>query len=455
MTAMTTLLLQRATLLATMDGREIGDGALYARDGIIEQVGSSADLPATADEVVDLSGHVLLPGLVNAHHHLFQTLTRVVPGAQDVGLFDWLTTLYPIWGRMTPDHVRVATTLGLAELALSGCTTALDHHYLWPNGSGVADQVAGAETVGIRFHVSRGAMSLGESDGGLPPDYLVEDEDAVIEDSIEMVHRFHDPGPGSMLRVVLSPCSPFSVTTGLMARTAELARELGVSLHTHLAETADEVEYCQERFGARPVEYVAGLGWEGPDVSYAHAVHVTPAEVAAIAAAGTTVAHCPTSNMRLASGIAPLAAYLAAGVGVGLGVDGSASNDGSHLLAEARQAMLLARLAVSPGLGDGPLTTARRVLELATTGGARVLGREDVGRLAVGMAADAVAIDLERIEYGGALHDPLAAVIFCAPGRVDHSWVGGRRVVDNGRLVGVDEDALVAGHNRLAADLVI
>ena len=451
---MATLLLKNALLLATMDGAEIRDGAVLVRDGWIEQVGPTQALPSTADEIVDLSGHVVMPGLVNTHHHLYQTLTRVVPGAQNAGLFEWLTTLYPIWARMTPDHVRVSTTLGLAELALSGCTTAFDHHYLWPNGSRLDDQIEGAQPVGIRFHASRGSMSLGESDGGLPPDSVVEDENAILADSARVVEAFHDPAPGSMTRIVLAPCSPFSVTTELMAESARLARSLGVSLHTHLAETADEEEFCLDRFGARPVEYVSEQGWLGSDVWYAHAVHVADDEVAAMARAGTGVAHCPTSNMRLASGIAPIRQYRAAGINVGLGVDGSASNDSSQMIGEARQAMLLARLASAPGVGAGVQMTAREALEMATVGGATVLGREDIGRLAPGMAADVIAFDTERVEYAGAMHDPLAAVVFCAPGRVSHSWVGGRRVVEDGRLMGLDEAALVADHNRLADQLL-
>lgn len=451
---MATLLLKNATVLVTMDGREIRDGALLARDGWIERIGTTSELDEPADEVVDLSGHVVMPGLVNTHHHLYQTLTRALPAAQDAGLFGWLTTLYPVWARMTPDHVRVATTVGLAELALSGCTTAFDHHYLWPNGSRIDDQVEGAAPVGIRFHASRGSMSLGESDGGLPPDSVVEDSEAILADSSRAVETYHDPRPGAMVRIVIAPCSPFSVTTELMAESAQLARHLGVGLHTHLAETADEEEFCLERFGARPVEYVSSVGWEGSDVWYAHAVHVAPDEVESMARAGTGVAHCPTSNMRLASGIAPVRSYLEAGIPVGLGVDGSASNDSSQMLAEARQAMLLARLAVSPGVGDGPQLSARAALEMATIGGAAVLGRDDIGRLSPGMAADVVAYDLERVEFAGAMADPVAAVVFCSPGRVAHSWVGGRRVVDGGRLVGVDEVSLVGEHNRLAATLV-
>lgn len=451
---MTTLLLRHAEVLVTMDGDEIPDGGLFARDGWIEQVGRTDELPDSADEVVNLRHHVVLPGLVNAHHHCYQTLTRAVPRAQDAGLFDWLTTLYPIWARMGPEHVRVATTLALAELALSGCTTAFDHQYLWPNGSSVDDQVDGAAPVGIRFHVSRGSMSLGASDGGLPPDGVVEDEERILEDCRRVVARHHDPAPGAMVRIVLAPCSPFSVTAELMASSAELARELGVGLHTHLAETVDEEHFCLMRFGRRPVGYVQELGWEGPDVWYAHGVHVNGDEIAQLARSRTGVAHCATSNMRLASGIAPVAAYRGAGVRVGLGVDGSASNDSSHMLAEARQALLLARLAVAPGYGDGPLMSARDALLLATVGGASVLGRDDVGVLAPGRAADVIAVDLDAIGFAGAGHDPVAAVLLCAPTRVDHSWVGGERVVEHGRLVGLDEPALVSEHNRLAGRLI-
>ena len=448
---MGTLLIRHATVIATMDGEEILDGAILARDGWIEQVGQTALLPADADEVVDLSGHVVLPGLVNTHHHLYQTLTRVVPAAQSVGLFDWLRTLYPIWAGMTPDHVRVSTRLGLAELALSGCTTASDHHYLWPNGSRVDDQLEGAAPVGVRFHVSRGSMSLGESQGGLPPDSVVEPEDRILDDSRRVVDQYHDPAPGAMTRVVLAPCSPFTVTGELMTATAALARDLGVTMHTHLAETADEEAFCLERFGRRPVEYMEDLGWSGPDVWYAHAVHVADDEVKRMGREGTGVSHCPTSNMRLASGLAPVSRYLASGVPVGLGVDGSASNDSSHMMAETRQALLLNRLAVAPGLGSGSQMTPRQALHLATSGGARVLGRDDIGRLVPGLAADFIAYDLNRIEFAGALRDPVAAVVMCAPVTVDHSWVGGRRIVEDRQLITVPLPPLITEHNRLAA----
>lgn len=451
---MSTLLLKNITTLATMDGAEIQDGAVFARDGWIEKVGTTSDLSMDADDVVDLRDHVVLPGLVNTHHHLYQTLTRAVPAAQDAGLFGWLQTLYPIWSRMTPEHVRVSTRLGLAELALSGATTVFDHQYLWPNGSGIDDQFEGADQLNLRFHASRGSMSLGESDGGLPPDSVVEPEPEILESSREAVVRFHDPARGSMRQVALAPCSPFSVTPDLMRDTAALARELGVRLHTHLAETDDEEQFCLDRFGTRPVAYMENVGWAGSDVWYAHAVHVAEDEVGRMAASGTGVAHCPTSNMRLASGAAPVSRYLEAGIPVGLGVDGSASNDSSNMIAEVRSALLLNRLAVSPGIGSGPQMTARKALNMATVGGAAVLGREDIGRIAPGFAADLIAFDLNRVEFAGAQHDPVAAVVFCNPTRVDHSWVSGLPLVVDGNLFDLELDALINDHNRLSRALV-
>lgn len=437
-----------------MDGAEIGGGGLYAEDGWIRQVGPTPGLPDSADQVVDLSGHVVLPGLVNTHHHLYQTLTRALPGAQDSGLFEWLRTLYPVWARMTPEHVRSATRLGLVELALSGATTVFDHQYLWPNGSRIDDQFEAAESLNIRFHASYGSMSLGESDGGLPPDSVVSDEDSILEESERAVEMFHDPERGSLRRVVLAPCSPFSVTAELMTDSARLARDLGVTLHTHLAETGDEEEFCLENFGARPVEYMERLGWTGSDVWYAHAVHVAADEVERMGRSDTGVAHCPTSNMRLASGLAPVARYLDAGVRVGLGVDGSASNDASHMLGEARQALLLNRLAVSHGIGEGDQMTARQALRLATVGGAEVLGRGDIGVLAPGYAADFIAIDLNRVEFAGALHDPVAAALLCGPVSIDCSWVGGQPLVKDRQVVGVDLEELIAQQNSLAASLL-
>lgn len=442
-----------------MDGarREIPDGAVFCRDGWIEQVGATPELPDQADEVVDLSHHLVLPGLVNTHHHLYQTLTRAVPAAQDADLFHWLRTLYPIWARLTPEDIRISTQLGLAELARSGCTTASDHLYLFPNGSRLDDEIEASRPVGLRLHASRGSMSLGETQGGLPPDSVVEKPETILKDCQRVIEAYHDPAPGAMTRIVVAPCSPFSVTRELMQQTAELARVHGVRLHTHLAETLDEERFCLETFSQRPLEYAEGLGWSGPDVWFAHAVHIRPPEIEAMSRAGIGVAHCPSSNMRLASGIAPVRRYLAAGVQVGLGVDGSASNDSSHLLAEARQALLLARLggAARPDLDGLPgMFTARQALELATRGGAAVLGRDDIGALEPGKCADFVSIDLRRIEYAGAGHDPVAAAVLCAPATVDHSWVHGRPVVQDGRLTGLDEERLVRDHNRAARRLV-
>ena len=456
---MPTLLVRNAAVLVTMDEarRELRDAGLFARDGWIEQVGPSAELPPSADEILDLRDHVLLPGLINTHHHLYQTLTRAVPAAQDAGLFQWLKTLYPIWARMRPDDICISTTLGLAELALSGCTTTSDHLYIYPNGCRLDDAIEAARGVGLRFHASRGSMSLGESQGGLPPDSVVERPEAIQKDTRRLIEAYHDPQPGAMLRLVVAPCSPFSVTPELMRESAALARAYGVHLHTHLAETLDEQAFCEEQFGFRPLAYAEHLGWSGPDVWFAHAVHIDADEVGRMALAGIGVAHCPSSNMRLASGIAPLRRYRAAGVRVGLGVDGSASNDSSHMLAEARQAMLLSRLgaAVAPAIDDQPdLLTARQALEVATLGGARVLGRPDLGSLEPGKCADFVAIDLTRLDYAGALHDPVAAVVFCAPVKVDFSYVHAQPVVRQGQLATAELPSVIEAHNRAARRLV-
>lgn len=453
---MSTLLVRHAHVLATMDDddSEIADGAIFVVDGFIDQVGPTSELPDAADEIVDLSSHVVLPGLVNTHHHFYQTLTRAVPGAQDVGLFDWLRVLYPIWARLTPDDVRISTRVALAELALSGCTTSSDHQYLFPNGSSVDDQIEGADGVGLRFHAARGSMSLGESDGGLPPDSVVEDEETILIDTERVINTFHDPAPGAMTRIVVAPCSPFSVTSDLMRESAALARRHGVHLHTHVAETQDEEQFCIETLGRRPVELMEDLGWTGDDVWYAHGVYINDDEIGRLSRSGTGVAHCPSSNMRLASGIAPVRRYLAAGVRLGLGVDGSASNDAGHLIVEARQAMLLSRLAAAPSIEGGRLLTAREALRIATRGSAAVLGRDDIGSLEPGKCADFIAISLDRIEYAGALHDPVAAVVFAAPVSVDHSFVHGKPVVRDGEILGLDMPKLIEEHNRAAARLV-
>lgn len=444
---MSTLLVRHAHVLVTLDAerREIPDGGLFVRDGRIEQVGPTAGLPNTADEVIDLTGHAVFPGLVNTHHHLYQTLTRAVPAAQDANLFNWLTTLYPIWARLTPEAIYISTLTGVAELLLSGCTTVFDHLYIYPNGARLDDEIRAAQEIGVRFHASRGSMSLGESQGGLPPDRVVEDEAFILRDTERLIDTYHDPRPGAMLRIVVAPCSPFSVTPELMRSSAELARARGVRLHTHLAETLDEEAFCLETFGRRPVALMETLNWVGPDVWFAHSVHVNQAEIELYGQTGCGVAHCPSSNMRLASGIAPVKRYLAAGVHVGLGVDGSASNDSSHMLAEARQALLLARV-----LGDPAALTARQALEVATLGGAAVLGRDDIGALAPGMCADFFALRLDRLAYAGALHDPVAAALFCAPQQADWTVINGRAVVKDGQLTTVDLGRVVARHNQIA-----
>jgi cytosine/adenosine deaminase-related metal-dependent hydrolase len=455
-----TLLAKNAAVLVTMDGarRELRDAGLYAADGFVRQVGPTAELPASADVVLDLRGQIVLPGLVNTHHHLNQTLTRAFPAAQDAGLFDWLAAQYPAWTRIDAEASRVSTLVGLAELLLSGCTTAFDHTYLFRNGNSVDVQVEAAREIGVRFHASRGSMSVGRSKGGLPPDEAVEDEASILSDSERVIDRYHDPARGAMTRVVLAPCAPFSVSADLLRESAALARARGVRLHTHLAETVDEERYTLERFGVRPVEWMDRLGWVAGDVWFAHAVHVSDKEIGRFAAAGCGVAHCPSSNMRLASGIAPVRKYRAAGVDVGLAVDGSASNDSSNLLLEARQAMLLARLERALRRGDPEpgargLMSAREALELATLGGARVVGRDDVGSLEPGRCADFFSLDLGAIEYAGALHDPVAATVFCAPTRARFTVVHGRVVVEDGRVVTVDMGPVVERHNRLAAEI--
>ena len=458
---MPTLLVKNARVLVTMNASrdELEGQGLFIRDGIIEQIGPSSELPNTADEVLDLRDHVVLPGLVNTHHHLFQTLTRAVPAAQDADLFSWLRTLYPIWARLTPDALRSSTQLGLAELALSGCTTASDHQYIFPNSCRLDDQLHAALELGLRFHASRGSMSLGESSGGLPPDSLVESERAILEDSQRMIEKFHDSSHGAMTQIVLAPCSPFSVTLDAMRESARLARAYGVQLHTHLAETVDEDRFCLERFGRRPVELMEDLEWLGPDVWFAHTVHVNAHEIGLFARCGCGAAHCPSSNMRLGSGIMPLRAMLAEGLKVGLGVDGSASNDSSNLLLEARQAMLLSRLEGAeeqrrdPEQKSRSQLSARSALEVATIGGASVLGRSDIGSLEVGKCADFTAINSNRLEFSGS-HDPVAAVVFCATPRVDYTVVHGRVIVREGRLVTLEERDLVAAHSRHAKKLL-
>ncbi len=446
-----TLLVRNAALLVTMDDerREIAGGSLYAVGNRIAQVGPAADLPQTADVVLDASGMLILPGLVNTHHHLYQTLTRAVLAVQDAELFDWLTVLYRIWAGLDAEAVYISALLAMAELLLSGCTTTTDQLYLFPHGARVDDEIRAAQEIGMRFQPSRGGMSLGASAGGLPPDFLTEDEDAILADCERLIKRYHDPAPRAMLRIALAPTSPFSVTRELLVRSAELARRHGVTLHTHVAETRDEEVYCLERVGRRPLEYMADVGWLGPDVWLAHAVWLNEAEVEQLAATGTGVAHCPSSNMRLGSGIAPIAAMLSHGVHVGLGVDGSASNDSSHMLAEVRQAMLLQRVAK----GAAALS-ARQALEMGTRLGAQALGRADIGALEPGRAADLIGLRLDRLAYAGALSDPVAAAVFCQPQNVDLAVINGRVRVREGEVLGLDLPALVARHNAISARLL-
>jgi cytosine/adenosine deaminase-related metal-dependent hydrolase len=440
--------------------KEIPEGGLFIRNGLIEEVGPMSELRATADEALDLKGHIVLPGLVNTHHHFYQTLTRAVPAAQDANLFNWLKTLYPIWARLTPDDIFISTQTALAELALSGCATASDHLYLFPNGSKLDDEIAAASEMGMRLQASRGSMSLGESKGGLPPDSVVDTEENILKDSQRLIEKYHDAKTGAMTQIVLAPCSPFSVTSDLMKQSAKLAREYGVHLHTHLAETEDEEQFCMKMFGHRPVGYMQEVDWVGSDVWFAHSVWVNPEEIQVFAKHNCGVAHCPSSNMRLASGIAPIKEYRAAGVNVGLGVDGSASNDGSHLLAEVRLAMLLSRGKdgmTGFSLSNDPnrkLMTARDALYIGTRGGAAVLGRRDIGSLEAGKCADFFAINLNKLAYTG-MHDPVSAIVFGQSMNVDYTVVNGKFVVKEGQLVTVDEHKLIEKHNRAAKKLLI
>ena len=453
---------RNAEIIVTMDEerREIPRGGMLVKDGVIDSIASSEDLDYEGAKVIDLSRHLVFPGLVNTHHHLYQTLTRAVPGAQDANLFEWLRTLYPVWARLHPEAVYLSAKVGMAELLLSGCTTSSDHLYVFPNGSRLDDSIRAAQEIGMRFHPTRGSMSLGESAGGLPPDSLVESERDILADSSRVGESFHDPQSGSMLRVGLAPCSPFSVTENLMRASAEMARDYGVRLHTHLAETIDEEKFCLQKFGRKPLEYVRELGWEGDDVWFAHMVHLEPDEINVLASTGCGVAHCPTSNMRLASGIAPLQALRRAGVAVGLGVDGSASNDGNQMLAEARQAMLVARLNIAENARSGELAagvqlSAREALELATRGGASVLGRNDIGSLQPGNCADFFAISMDRVAFAGALHDPVAAALLCAPQQADWVMVNGSIVVEDGHLTNIDLPRVLEAHNKIAADMFV
>jgi 8-oxoguanine deaminase len=449
-------LIEGARLVLTQDDRRtrIPGGFVLVRDGRIEVVGAGEHRGTEAiDRRIDARGRIVLPGLVNTHHHLPQTLTRNVPRVQEAPLFRWLTELYEVWRGTDEAAVDVAARVGLGELLLTGCTTTTDHLYLFPRGRHrlIDAEIAAARDLGIRFHPTRGSMSRGQAQGGLPPDDVVQDEETILADSRRLIREHHDPRPGAMTRIALAPCSPFSVTDDLMRRTADLARENGVRLHTHLAETLDEESYCQHMYGCRPVEYLRRLGWLGGDVWLAHCVHLSAEEIALFGETGTGVAHCPSSNFRLGSGVAPVRAMLDARVPVGLGVDGSASNDTSNMLAEARQALLAHRVGVDPSRW----VTAEDALWMATRGGARCLGRDDIGSLEAGKCADIVLVDTRRLAYAGASSDLVAALVFTPfPAPVDTAMVNGRVVVEGGELVGVDVPALVARADAISEDLL-
>ncbi len=443
---MTEILIRNAEVVVTMDPerREIARADVLVRDGVIAAVGKGL---TTGGDVVEARGCVVTPGLVNTHHHLYQTLTRAVPGGQDALLFGWLRTLYPIWARFGPEEMRISALAGLAELALSGCTMTSDHLYLYPNGARLEDTIDAAREIGLRFHPTRGAMSIGESAGGLPPDALVEEEAAILRDMERVVDAFHDPAAGAMVRVGLAPCSPFSVSRDLMREAAALARDKGVMLHTHLAENDEDIAYSLSRFGCRPGQYAEDLGWTGDDVWHAHCVKLDGSEIDLFARSRTGVAHCPCSNCRLGSGIAPVRGMRDRGVKVGLGVDGSASNDAGSLIAEARQTLLLQRVA-----RGADAMSAREALEIATLGGARVLGREDCGSLQPGRRADIAVWDLSGIEAAGSW-DPVAALILCGPSRVRDLFVEGRQVVRDGQVATIDLGRVTEIQSRLARRL--
>jgi cytosine/adenosine deaminase-related metal-dependent hydrolase len=450
---MPTLLVKDIKLLVTMDDqrREIPSGAIFVRDGVIIAVGTLDDMPSqTADEVIRLPNHIVIPGLVNTHHHMFQSLTRVI--AQQHELFDWLTSLYPLWLNLRPEMIYASSKLAMSELILSGCTTSSDHLYLYPNGIRLEDTIQAADELGLRFHPTRGAMTVGESLGGLPPDAIVElDEEAVLRDMRRVIEAYHNPNRHSMVQIAIAPCAPFNVSQNLMRESAILARSYGVRLHTHLAENISDIEYSLAHFGMRPGDYVQDIGWIGDDVWHAHCVQLDDAEIALFARTGTGVAHCPCSNCRLASGIAPIRQMRDSGVRVGLGVDGTASNDSGHLLNEARMMMLLQRVNGTP---DPNRMSAREALEIATRGGASVLGRADIGAIMPNMCADFVAYRTDTLAFAGAQHDLVAGLVFCASQNVDLSVINGRLVVRDGQLVTGDLPLIIETHNRYARELL-
>lgn len=466
---MSTLLIHRARCIATQDDAqtELQDASILIRDGLIERIFKADEpldawlVPGVVDEVIDARKHVVIPGMVNTHHHMVQCLTRAIPGVQNAELFSWLQGLYPIWAGLTPEMVLVSNQIAMAELLLSGCTTSSDHLYIYPNGIRLDDSIEAAHTIGMRFTATRGSMSVGESQGGLPPDRVVEKEDFILQESRRLVETYHDASHGAMLQVALSPCSPFSVSQDLMRESAKLARAYKVRLHTHLAENDHDIAYTLEKFNCTPAQYAQDLGWVGDDVWHAHCVKLDDEGTYLFAKTRTGIAHCPCSNMRLSSGILPLRKMLDAGVPVGLGVDGSASNDAAHMLNEARQAMLLARVGRALddfGCDHGPAEmTPRDSLRVATRGGAQVLGRaHDIGQIRVGYCADIALFRTDTLGMaGGAVHDPVGALMLCASQNADYTVVNGRVVVSEGQLTTVDLGPLIERHNQLALQLAL
>ena len=470
--AMTTLLIHNAHTIATLNdaGDELSNASIYVRNNCIEAIGPAHALPSTADRVIDAQHHVVIPGMVNTHHHMSQSLTRAIPGVQNAELFSWLRGLYPIWAGLQPDMIYASTQTAMAELLLSGCTTSSDHLYIYPNGVKLDDCIHAAREIGMRFVATRGSMSVGQSKGGLPPDRVVEQEDAILKDTQRLITQFHDASHGAMTQVAVAPCSPFSVSQDLMRLSAEMARHYGVRLHTHLAENDHDIAYSLEKFNRTPTQYAEDLGWLGDDVWHAHCVKLDDEGISLFAATRTGIAHCPCSNMRLASGIAPIRKMIEAGVPVGLGVDGSASNDAAHMVNEARQAMLLARLRKSLespqvtaegqtvfGCDTAPMEmTARDALRLATRGGAEVLGRKDIGQLSVGYCADMALFDLRSLSFaGGAVHDAIGSLMLCASAPASYTIVNGRVVISEGQLATLDLGRVIERHNHFAKQLAL
>ena len=450
------LLIKNAKCIATMDGlhsfstgNEYKDYSIYCENGIIKDIFSEKK-DISSDIEIDASNHIVLPGLINTHHHLFQTLTKAIIKAQNASLFDWLKILYPIWSRITSVELKSAVKIGLSELMTSGCTTTSDHLYIFPNGIKLEDEIEVAQTLGIRFHSTRGSMSIGESNGGLPPDYLVEDESFIIKDSQDIINKWHDPSHGSMIRIALAPCSPFSVSKELMRDTAILAREYNVGLHTHLAENSDDVEYSKRMFGLTPGQYIEELGWIGKDVWHAHCVKLNNEEIDLFSRTGTSVSHCPCSNMRLGSGILPLNKMLDKGVNVGLGVDGSASNDSGNLLNEARQALYLQRVNETNNF----YLNARNALWLATAGGAITLNRDDIGSIKVGNCADFAIYDSTNLELAGSVEDPIGGLIFCGPLKTRWTICNGQIISENNNIKNINIEDTINQHNSLSRKLI-